>query len=155
MDIALLKHGLQVMASWWLKTMLKMSTLTFHGGVAGERLLVPYFFSTTGLIGAICHDFLWDILPELLQDVYLQTRIHLWFTHDGALPRFLLAVGELLNVFLWQWIEWAVPTVRPVHSPDINPFDFHLWWHLKPTICSTEFSDIQDWQPQGRVDLRW
>lgn len=44
MNIAFLKHGFQVMASWWLKTMLKMSTLPFHAGIAGERFLVPYIF---------------------------------------------------------------------------------------------------------------
>jgi hypothetical protein len=94
------------------------------------------------------------ILPELLQDVYLQTRIHLWFMHDGALSHFLLAVRELLKVFLWQWIEWDGPTAWPVHSPDLNPFDFYLCWHMKPTICAIDISDVQDCQPHGRVNLR-
>jgi len=155
MNIALLKYGLQVMASWWLNTMLKMSTLTFHVGITGDSLLVPYFFATTGLTGVICYDFLWDMLTELLQDMYLQTRIHLWFMHDDALSHFLLAGGELLKVFLWQWMEWDGPTAWPVHPPYLNSFDYYLWWHLKPTICATDISDVQDWQPQDRVDLRW
>jgi hypothetical protein len=38
-----------------------------------------------------------DVLPELLQDVDLQTKIHLWFTDDGAPPHFLLAFQKFLN----------------------------------------------------------
>jgi hypothetical protein len=143
------------MVSWWLKKMLKMSTLTFHAGIAGDKTSGTQLFSTTGLTGDICHDFLWDIFPELLQDVYMQAREHPSFKHDGVLSHFLLAVGEMLKVSLWKYIEWAGPTARPVHSPDLNPFDFYLWWYLKPTICVTDISDVQDWQPQGRVDLRW
>jgi hypothetical protein len=82
-------------------------------------------------------------------------RKHIWFMQDGAPSHFLLAVGELLKVFLWQWTEWAGPTAWPVHSPDLNPFHFYLWWHQKPTICATEVSDVQDLQTQGRVDLWW
>jgi len=44
-------------------------------------------------------------VPELLQDVDMQARIHLWLIHYGAPPHFLLAVPEFLNrVFLEQWI---------------------------------------------------
>jgi hypothetical protein len=44
-------------------------------------------------------------VPELLQDVDVQARIHLWLIHYGAPPHFLLAVREFLNrVFQEQWI---------------------------------------------------
>jgi len=57
------------------------------------------------LTGAVHHEWLKNVLPEPLQDVVLQTRIHSWFMHDGVLPHFLLAVWEFLdNVFPEQWI---------------------------------------------------
>lgn len=44
-------------------------------------------------------------IPELLQDVDMQARIHLWLMHYGTQPHFLLAVWEFLNrVFSEQWI---------------------------------------------------
>jgi hypothetical protein len=69
--------------------------LSFHADIAGETygIQLP---STTSDWAVYC-DFLGNVLPELLQDVDLQTRIHLRFMHDGAPPNFLLAVWELLN----------------------------------------------------------
>jgi hypothetical protein len=46
------------------------------------------------LAGVVYLGFLRNVLPELLQDVHLQTRIHLWFMHDSVPPHFLLAVRE-------------------------------------------------------------
>jgi hypothetical protein len=79
MNISLLKHGFQVWASWRLKKMFKVSTFSFHAGIAGDRLLEPYFLPPH-LTGAVYCDFLWNVLPELLlQDVHLQTRTHLCY----------------------------------------------------------------------------
>jgi hypothetical protein len=47
--------------------------------------------------GALYHDFLRNVLSELLQDVDLQGRHHLWFMHYGASPHLLLAVLEFWN----------------------------------------------------------
>ena len=50
-----------------------------------------------------CMNHLESALYPLLQDVDLQTRIYLWFMHDGAPPHYLVAVWEFLNsVFLKQ-----------------------------------------------------
>jgi hypothetical protein len=46
-----------------------VSSLSFHAGIAGDRLLA----------GAAYHDGLGNVVPELLEDVDLQTRIYLWF----------------------------------------------------------------------------
>jgi hypothetical protein len=128
--------------------MFKVSTLSFHAGIAGNRLLGTYFLPPC-LTGAVYHNFLQNVLPELLQDVVLQTRIHLWFMHDGAPPHFLLAVRQFLNnVFPEQWIEQGGPTAWPGSSPDLSPLHFHLWGHLKSTVCATKVSDAQDLQQQ-------
>jgi hypothetical protein len=45
--------------------------------------------------GAIYRDFLRSILPELLQDVDLHARVHLWFMHVQVLRHtFLLQFGH-------------------------------------------------------------
>jgi len=67
----LLKHGFRVMSSWWLKKI-----LNFHAGIAGDRLLGPYFLPPR-LTGAVYHDIPRSVLPELLQGVDLQTEIEL------------------------------------------------------------------------------
>jgi hypothetical protein len=76
MNVGLLKHGWPVTASWRLKNMCKVSTLSFHAGIAGDRLRGPYFLPPH-LTEAVYQDFLRDVLPELLGDMDLQTRIHL------------------------------------------------------------------------------
>ena len=38
-NTSLLQHGFRVPASWGLKKIFKVSTLSFHAGMAGERLL--------------------------------------------------------------------------------------------------------------------
>jgi hypothetical protein len=64
MNIGLLKHGCPVKASWRLKKLCKVSTLSFH---AGDRLRGPYFL-LLHLTEALYQDFLRDVLPELLRD---------------------------------------------------------------------------------------
>jgi hypothetical protein len=49
-------------------------------------------------------------------------------------------------VFPEQWLGRGGPAAWPVRCPDLNPLDFYLWEHLKPTVCTTEVSDVQDWQ---------
>jgi len=49
------------------------------------------------MTGIVYCDSLKSILPYLLQDVYLLTRIDLWFILDGAPYHFLLAVCVFLK----------------------------------------------------------
>ena len=80
------------------KNVKKMTTLSFHTDIARDKLIWSNFLPPC-LTGAVYRDFLRHVLPELLQDVALQTSIHLRFMHDGAPPRFLLAGWEFLNDF--------------------------------------------------------
>lgn len=64
MNVGLLKHGFPVMASWRLKKMCKMSTLSFHAGIARGRLRGTYFFPSH-LTEAVYQDYLRDVLPEM------------------------------------------------------------------------------------------
>jgi hypothetical protein len=73
--------------------MLKVSTLGFHARNAEDRLPLSYFLPH--LTEAFYHDFLGNVLLEPLHYVNLQTKIHLWFTHDGVPPYLLLQFGIL------------------------------------------------------------
>jgi hypothetical protein len=47
-----------------------------------------------------------NVLSELLHDVALQHKIHLWIMHAYATPHFLLTVQEFLNnVFPERWMD--------------------------------------------------
>jgi hypothetical protein len=73
---------------------MKVSTLSSHAGIAGDRLLEPHFLPPRPT-GVVYRDFLRNILPELLQDVDLHTRIHFWFMHDQVFNHtFFLQFGH-------------------------------------------------------------
>jgi len=72
-----------------LKKLFKVFTLSSHAGMAGERLLGLCLLPR--LTGALYHDFIQNVFPELFENVDLHTRIHIWFMHDSAPPHFLLA----------------------------------------------------------------
>lgn len=74
MNMGLLKHGSTLIASWWLKKVCRVSILIFHAGIAGDRLQGHYILPLD-LTGAVYHDLLWNVLPELMEDVDLETRI--------------------------------------------------------------------------------
>jgi hypothetical protein len=135
--------------------MFKVSTSSFHVGTSGDRLLEGYFLPPCLTI-ADYHDFQRKVLPELLQDVDLQTRINLWSVHDGAPPDFLFAFREFLNnVFLKQWTERGGQTSRPVPSPDLNPSHFStaVIWSLLLVLQKSVTS--RTCNSEYRMDLRW
>jgi hypothetical protein len=123
-NIGPLKHGFLVKASRLFKEKGEVSTWSFQTGTAEGRLMGPYLFPKL-LAGVVYLDFLRNVLPEMLQDVHLQTGIHLWFVHDAASPHFLLAVREFFGyVFPEQWIGQSGPTAWPAGTPDVNPYIF-------------------------------
>ncbi|GFG35803.1 hypothetical protein Cfor_03968 [Coptotermes formosanus] len=102
--------------------MFKAFVLSFHSGIAEDALLGPYVLPPR-LTGAVYHDLLRYVLPELLQDVALHTGVYFLFMHDRAPPHFLLAARKFLNnVFPTQ----GGPTVWTARFPDFSPFDFYL-----------------------------
>jgi hypothetical protein len=104
--------------------MLHVSTLSFHAGVAADRRLGPNFLPPRP--SEAVYDFLRNVLPELLQCVHLQNRIHLWIMHDGVPPYFLLALREYLNNPFPERIGQSKPTAWPAPTPDLSPLYFYL-----------------------------
>jgi hypothetical protein len=96
------------------------------------------------LTGAVCHCFLVNGLPVLLEHVPLHQRQHMWSMHDGAPPHCLRTVRQHLNqTFGEQWIGRGGPVNWPARSPDLNSLDFWLPGHLKALVCSAPISDLE------------
>jgi hypothetical protein len=71
-----------------------------------EDSLLGYYFLPPCLTGAAYHNFIQNVLSELLHNVALQHRINLWIMHAYAPPHFLLTVQEFLNnVFPERWMD--------------------------------------------------
>jgi len=67
---------------------------SFHVDISLDKHLRPHFLPPL-LTRALYRDLQRKVLPELLLDVNLQTRLHLRSTQDDDAPRFLLAVREI------------------------------------------------------------
>lgn len=87
MTVGLLKHGYLLK----ITETAQFVHLDFYAGAAEDTLLGPIFLPHR-LTGALYHDLPRNFLSSLLQDVDLQTTIHLWFLHDALPPHFVLAV---------------------------------------------------------------
>lgn len=132
MYIILLKHISRIMVSWWLNKMFKMSTYDFHAGITGDRLLGLLLSCSMSDWGSLP----WiptNVLAEILQDVDLQTmsRAWLWFTTFSSCNSDDRQHGLLI------------------------PLHFYPWRQPKFTVCSTDASDVCNFEQCSRMDFRW
>lgn len=111
--------------------------INLWAGIIGHHLIGPVELPPR-LNGQRYLQFLQEQLPNLLEDLPLQTRINMWFMHDGAPPHFSLIVREHLNtVYPDRWIGRSGPVSWPRRSPDLNPLDFYFWGDLKRRVYAT------------------
>jgi len=93
-----------------------VSILCFHVGIAKYKPLLSYFIAQH-LTAVVYHDFLGNVFPELLQNVDLQTRVHLWFMHDDVSLIYPLASWAfLINMFPRHWIRGGESTAWTARS---------------------------------------
>ncbi|XP_031781661.1 uncharacterized protein LOC116416667 [Nasonia vitripennis] len=105
--------------------------------IVNGYLIGPYFFDGNVNRDRYLH-FLTNELPNLLEDVNIQTRMRMWLQHDGAPAHRSLDVQDFLNqTYRNRWIgigrgedhvEW------PPRSPDLTSPDFYLWGFLKNSV---------------------
>lgn len=115
-------------------------------GIFGDTLLGPIVLPQR-LNGPAYLQFLETTLPDLLEDIPLLTRAHMWFMHDGAPPHIAVPVRNWLDTtFPRHWIGRSGPVRWPARSPDLNPLDFFVWGHLKTIVYRTEIADEADLQ---------
>lgn len=109
-------------------------SLTVWCGIINGYLIGPYFFD--GMInGETYLQLLQNELPDLLQDVDIDTRRRMWLQQDGAGPHFANIVKNFLNnTFPNRWIGRGGPVKWPARSPDLTSLDFYLWGYLKDVV---------------------
>lgn len=121
-------------------------SLNIWCGIIGDILIGPHVLPNR-LTGQAYRHFLEEILPGLLEEVPLATRVLLWFMQDGAPAHFSLAARNYLqNTYPNRWIARGGYVAWPARSPDLNPLDFFLWGHLKSLVYETEVQSIEDLQ---------
>jgi hypothetical protein len=94
-------------------------------GVIGDQLVDLYIFPH--LTGDIYANFLEDELPELLENVPLQTQWQMFYQHDRVPSHFSQVFRQYLNHKFpnwWighdgaqNWLPWSL---------DLNPLDYNV-----------------------------
>ncbi|XP_060537062.1 uncharacterized protein LOC132708633 [Cylas formicarius] len=107
-------------------------------------LIGPYFYE--GTLNADRYlRFLQTTLPELLEEVPLDTRMNMWLQHDGAPAHNAQKVTRDLNrEYPNRWFGINGPVRWPARSPDITPPDYFLWGYLKNVIYEEPIEDMAD-----------
>lgn len=113
-------------------------------GLLYNRLIGPFILP--GRLNAEFYlHFLQEELPQLLEDVPLHLRRHLYFQHDGAPPHFSRAVSTHLNQqFPGQWIGRGGPHSWPPRSPDLSPLDYCLWGWMKDNVYKKKVNSREE-----------
>lgn len=113
-------------------------------GIIGNKIIGPYLLPNR-LSGPIYLTFLRETLPELLEELPVETRVRMWLQHDGAPAHFSNIVRGFLNAnYRRRWIGRGGPVSWPPRSPDLNPLDFFLWGRMKTLVYETPVENEMD-----------
>lgn len=113
-------------------------------GIVNGRIIGPHIFDGV-LTGEIYLNFLEFHLPVLLEDIPLQTRINMWFQHDGCPAHYSNNVRNFLNrQFPDSWIGRGSLFGWPARSPDLTSLDFYLWGRIKDLVYITRPTTRED-----------
>ena len=89
--------------------------------------------------------FLRNDLPELLEEVPLDTRLHMYLQHDGASIHYTrMVIQHLNNTYPNRWIGRGSLIHWSARSPDLTPLDFCLWGWLKGEVYCTKVDICAD-----------
>lgn len=141
------RHNAQNMRHWGnenphnkvISSIQRRFSLNLWAGIVGNQFIGPTILPNR-LRGASYLNFLQEELPELLEDVPLETRGSIWFMQDGAPPHTTLAVQNYLNEEFQGRVISTGRLIRinyPPRSPDLNPLDFYYWGTLKGKVYNT------------------
>lgn len=117
-------------------------------GIIGDYLLGPCELPQT-LNGQQYLYFLQNNLVNLLEDIPLDIRAHIWYLQDGAPAHYPLIVRSHLNtVFPHKWIGRGSEHPWPPRSPDLNPLDFFFWGYIKSMVYTAASINTREelWQ---------
>lgn len=88
-------------------------------------------------------------LSQLLEDIFLDIRCHMWFTYELATHCFSVIVSNVLDAkFPNRLIDSAELRILFAYSPKLNRLDFYNWGHLKTVIYSSPWKWMSKY-PKG------
>lgn len=114
--------------------------VTVWAGIINNTLIGPKILPPR-LNSQIYLAFLQEIMPEILDEVPLAVRNHIFYQQDGAPAHYGLIVRDWLNSnFPQRWIGRVGPIAWPPRSPDLTPLDFFLWGYMKDCVYSVQIN---------------
>jgi hypothetical protein len=121
-------------------------------GIHGDAIVGPVFLDNK-LTGDCYRQHLENMLQPYLDEITLTSRLRFYFQQDGAPPHFSIVAHKWLNQWsTGRWISRRVPVEWPPSSPDLTPFDFFLWGHLKSVVDSNRPRSIAELQDNIRAE---
>jgi hypothetical protein len=120
-------HWLRQVDQWWWR-------VNVWCGIIGDCIIGLYFIEGL-LIGCRYTAFLSETLLLLLEDLLLQTRLTVWFQHDGCPAHNAHIARQILHgQFSDLWIGCSGPVRWPPHSAGLTPLHFFLWGTIKDKV---------------------
>lgn len=123
-------------------------------GILDGHIVGPYFFEGN-VNGAEYLNLLQNQLPEMLEDINLNTVQNMWIQQDGAGVHNARIVTNFLNDrYAQRWIEQNGFVAWPPRSSDLTSPDFYLWGYLKNTVYKTVPTTPEDLKHRIRTACR-
>ena len=128
--------------------------VTVWAGLCGNSsILGPFFFyeSVNGerYLNMINESVVPDMDMIFNQNIFADVRYEreVWWFQDGApCHRLRLVTTRLEELFGDQVVALNRPTEWPPRSPDLTPYDFFQWGHLKDKVYKTPSADVFTFQ---------
>jgi hypothetical protein len=119
-------------------------SINLWSGVLDRQLIGPFELPPR-VTGEIFLNFLQNDFPDLMADVNLLVRRHMYFQCDGAPCHYSRIVRNHLDEhFPNKWIGRGGPITWPPRSPDLNPIDFFVWGHYKELVYYKDYSTVEE-----------
>ena len=111
--------------------------------MSSKQIAGPLFFDDD----TVTQDNYLDMLLNYFHPILQKKRLNKFiiFHQNGAPAHFAKSVRVWLNeIFNDRWIVRGGPLSWASRSPDLTPFDFFLWEHLKTNVYKTAVKDLAD-----------
>lgn len=123
-----------------LESPLHPQKVTVWIAICGTGLIGLYFFD-----GTVNHENYLEVSKKFHRTASKRKMIQNYhFMQDGAPPhRKDIVLNYLKSKFENRLIALGTDFAWPPYSPDLNPYDFFLWDHLKDKVFNEQFNDIE------------
>lgn len=124
-------------------------------GIYKSYVIGPFFFHQS-LNADRYLNFLQSEISNLIDNLPLLERQHIWFQQDGAPCHSRLDVRQYVEDCFNERVIHRFSEIRwPPRSPDLTPLDFFLWGYLKENVyIQAPFTDVGHLERVIREEIR-